>query len=69
MSADKSMADRQADTRSPTNGLGCRERLEHARAQVGLDVRFIVTDDEPELGVRGLVTRAHTEPARLTFVL
>src|SRR6516165_9721308 len=62
MSANKSMADRQADTRSATNGLGCKERLEHPRAQVGLDARSVVTDDEPELGARGLVTRAHTEP-------
>src|SRR6516162_5562376 len=69
MSANKSMADRQADTGSATNGLGCKERLEHPRAQVGLDARPIVTDDEPELGVRGLVIRAHTEPARLRHVL
>src|SRR6516162_3941131 len=62
MSGNKSMTDRQADTRSATNGLGCKERLEHARTQVGLDARTIITDDQPELCVRGLVTRAHTEP-------
>src|SRR5215469_8013560 len=65
MSTDKSMADRQADTRSATNRLGCKERLEHARTQVGLDAGTIITNHEPELGVRGLVIRAHTEAARL----
>src|SRR6516165_8495328 len=49
VSADKSMADRQADTRPAAKGFRCKERLEHARAQVGLDARPIVTDEEPDL--------------------
>src|SRR6516225_6529092 len=69
MSANKSMADRQTDTRSAANGLGCEERLEHPRAQVWLDAGSIVTDDEPELRVRRLVTRAHTQSTRLRYVL
>src|SRR6516162_6070056 len=69
VSADKSMAHRQTDTRPAAKGFCCKERLKHPRAQVGLDARSIVTDDEPELAVGGLVTRAHTEPARLRYVL
>src|SRR6516164_8745739 len=69
VSANKSMADRQADTRPAAKGFRCKERLEHPRAQVGLDTRPIVTDEEPDLCLGRLVTRAHTEPARLRHVL
>src|SRR6516164_11165216 len=69
VSANKSMADRQADTRPAAKGFRCKERLEHPRAQVWVDAWSIVADDEPELRVRRLVTRAQAQPARPRHVL
>ena len=58
MSADKSMADRQPDTRSAANRLRCEERLKHPRAQTGLNARPVVTNNKPQLRLQACIVCA-----------